>query len=450
MGAMPSTALPSSAQKSPRTADAEGWRALLSPGFLFSSWPWRALVYALCTVALAAVILPLFTVALLLVPAWAVPFAALERRRARVLGLLLLPSGHASIPLSQWYRWLPLRYGEAATWRDTAYVMVAMVFGVAHAVVFAFTVGIVAASVSLPRALWQYYRGDDGYSSRPPALSVGEYVVDLTDLTSVVLTLLAVALVELAVVYLGTLLALGQGALVRLLLSARPEKLEAQVRDLTSSRAALVSSFDAERHSIERDLHDGVQQRLVSAALMVGTAELDAEELAASGVDASRLRATLAAAHDAVEGALIDLRNTLRGIHPVVLTDHGLPAALSEIAARLPIPVVLRSSSTARLDPETETCAYFVASEALTNVVRHARASMVEVELTVLDGRLTLSVLDDGIGGAEVTRGSGLAGLQERAVAAGGTLVLRSPVGGPTRVVLSVPGDPACAAEGAS
>ncbi|NRD09149.1 sensor histidine kinase [Rathayibacter agropyri] len=437
---MPSTAPSSPAQESRGTA-ANGWRALLRPGFLFSSWPWRALSYALTSIAITALVLPLAIVTVLIVPVWAVPFAALERRRARLVGQPRLPSGHVPIPRKQWYRWLPIRYVEATTWRDTAYVMVAIVFGILHAVVLGFNVLMLVIVASFPSALEHYYRHDDGYySEHPPTLPITGYTFDISDPLTLVLTLVVVVFIELAIVYLGTLLALGQGALVRVLLSARPEELEAQVRDLTSSRATLVTSFDAERHSIERNLHDGVQQRLVSAALLVGTAELDADDLTATGADTARLRATLAAAHDAVEGALVDLRNTVRGIHPAVLTDHGLAAAVRELAARLPIPVALRACSTERLAPEIEACAYFVASEALTNVVRHSFATTVDIGIDVVDSGLTLTVEDDGTGGADASRGSGLAGLQERAATVGGTLDLSSPAGGPTRLVLSVPG----------
>lgn len=437
---MPSTAPSSLAQESRGTA-ANGWRALLRPGFLFSSWPWRALPYALSSVAIMAIVLPLVIVTVLIVPVWAVPFAALERRRARLVGQPRLPSGHVPIPREQWYRWLPIRYVEAATWRDTAYVMIAIVFGILHATVLGFNVVLVGTIAFIPSTLEHYYRQDSGYyTEHPPTLPLPGHTFNLTDPSTLVLALVVVVLIELVAVYLGTLLALGQGALVRVLLSARPEELEAQVRDLTSSRATLVTSFDAERHSIERNLHDGVQQRLVSAALLVGTAELDADDLTATGADTARLRATLAAAHDAVEGALVDLRNTVRGIHPAVLTDHGLSAAVRELATRLPIPVALRAGSTERLAPEVEACAYFVASEALTNVVRHSSATTVDIGIDVVDSRLTLTVEDNGTGGADASRGSGLAGLQERAATVGGTLDLSSPAGGPTRLVLSVPG----------
>lgn len=435
---MSPTAPLSSAQEARGTA-ANGWRALLRPGFLFSSWPWRALPYALSSVAITALVLPLVIVTLLIVPVWAVPFAALERRRARLVGQPRLPSGHVPIPRDQWHRWLPLRYIEAATWRDTAYVLVSIVFGILHTTVFVFNFLLLGIIATIPNNLNRYFRNEDWYSSGPPTLPIPGHTFNLADPTTLVLTLVVVLLIELAIVYLGTLLALGQGALVRVLLSARPEELEAQVRDLTSSRATLVTSFDAERHSIERNLHDGVQQRLVSAALLVGTAELDVDDLTATGAETTRLRATLAAAHDAVEGALVDLRNTVRGIHPAVLTDHGLVAAVRELAARLPIPVDLRASATARLDPGVEACAYFVASEALTNVVRHASATTVDIGIQVVDGRLTLTIEEDGTGGADASRGSGLAGLQQRAAIVGGRLEVSSPAGGPTRLVLSVP-----------
>ncbi len=181
---------------------------------------------------------------------------------------------------------------------------------------------------------------------------------------------------------------------------------------------------------------------LVTLTIALGSAGLDAADLAQAGADVTRLRAHLDQAHDLAEAALEDLRSTVRAIHPRVLADHGLPAAVHELTSRMPIPVDLTSAVDERLGAEIELCAYFVVSEALTNVARHSRASSARVEV-VRDGDvLTVRVDDDGVGGADPHAGTGLAGLRERAEAADGNLTVTSPAGGPTMVELLLPARP--------
>ncbi|WP_241901682.1 sensor histidine kinase [Nocardioides houyundeii] len=196
------------------------------------------------------------------------------------------------------------------------------------------------------------------------------------------------------------------------------------------SRSGLVDAFEAERRRIERDLHDGVQQRLLALTMTLGSAELEAE---------GQTLALVQQAHEQAEQALAELRTTVRGIHPRVLTDHGLTAAVHEIADRSPVPVHVDLALGERLPGPVEAAAYFFVSEALTNVVRHSGAGSAQVHAWTEAGALVLSVSDDGKGGAEARPGSGLEGLRLRVEAMDGSLRITSPPAGPTTVRMTCP-----------
>jgi signal transduction histidine kinase len=208
---------------------------------------------------------------------------------------------------------------------------------------------------------------------------------------------------------------------------------DAQSRaELVSSRARIVAASDETRRRIERDLHDGVQQSLTALAL----------RLRAAAVDAARRGET----HDDASGGATDLmtiieqlRELSRGIHPVVLADSGLRTALRALARRAPIPMIIDVRLDERLPITVEVGAYYVVSEMLTNATKHARASAIEVVAEAEDGVLTLRVHDDGIGGADPHRGTGLLGLRDRIEALGGSFDLRSPIGGGTTATSRIP-----------
>jgi signal transduction histidine kinase len=212
-------------------------------------------------------------------------------------------------------------------------------------------------------------------------------------------------------------------------------ELAARVTQLTESREASVDAAEAERRRIERDLHDGAQQRLVAVAMDLGLAR---ERLEASG-DAGTA-AIVAGAHEEAKRAIVGLRDLVRGIHPAVLADRGLDAALSSLAARSPVPVDVTVDVSDRPPGPIETVAYFVVAEALTNVAKHARARSAVVRVIRRDDVLVVEVTDDGIGGAAVgAGGGGLAGLQDRVRAVEGTLRVASPPGGPTTLLAELP-----------
>lgn len=222
--------------------------------------------------------------------------------------------------------------------------------------------------------------------------------------------------------------------LARLLLgTSRTEALELRVTDLAASRNSTVDAADAERRRIERDLHDGAQQRLTSLAMNLGIARATLTDLPDDGARA------IAQAHDEAKQVLTDLRDLVRGLHPAVLEDRGLDAALSAVAARSPVPVRLRVDMDRRVARDVEAVAYFVVSEALTNVARHAAAANAAVEVDLHGDELRLRIADDGRGGADPQGGTGLQGLADRVRSVDGAFRITSPLGGPTVIEAELP-----------
>jgi signal transduction histidine kinase len=234
--------------------------------------------------------------------------------------------------------------------------------------------------------------------------------------------------------YLVTLAAGADAAVTRSLLfsGGQADRLRAELTEVAASRARLAGAFETERRRIERDLHDGAQQKLIALTMQLGLARLDLPpgSAAAHGVTA---------AHEQAKQLMADLRDLIHGIQPQILTDLGLPAALSELADQAPIPVTVHSSLTGRLPAQAENTAYFAAAEALTNVAKHSRAASATVIARASDGTLVLEIRDDGRGGADPARGSGLTGLADRVAVAGGRMLLSSPPGGPTILRVEVP-----------
>jgi signal transduction histidine kinase len=398
--------------------------------FLGSAWPWRSLLYLLTSVPLGIATLLVLALGLLVgvatlvvvvgavvlagLPVIAAAIGVLERRR---LGLV------RERPASDLTFAERLRAGRrlAVSWPETGYaVLLATILWWVDFVVLLFAVTTPVVLLVSPFL----------YDAAGPMELLG-WRID-TPGESVLGVAVGVPTLALSG-YLVTLLAAAQAGLARMLLDPREAELAAAVADLRRSRVDLVDAFETERRRIERDLHDGVQQRLVALTMTLGRAELDVPE--GPGLDLVRQ------AHEQAEAALDDLRGTVRGIHPRVLADHGLAAAVHEIADRSPVPVAVDIRLDQRPPAPVEAAAYFVASEALTNVIRHAGARQAQVHAWRHDGALVLTVVDDGVGGADPAAGSGLSGLVLRLEALGGELAVTSPTGGPTEVRMEVPCD---------
>nr|WP_238355330.1 sensor domain-containing protein [Kribbella sandramycini] len=261
----------------------------------------------------------------------------------------------------------------------------------------------------------------------------GPFVVDSVD-RALFAAVLAAAFLLLVTPLLMRAASAADGWLVgRLLGRSETSALTERVSKLVASRQQVVDSVEAERRRMERDLHDGAQQRLVSLAMTLGRAK---NRL---GQDEQAVRALIEQAHAEALQAIAEIRDLTRGLHPPVLTDRGLDAALSAVAARSPVPVSVTVDVEPRPSLTVESIAYFVVTEALTNVAKHARAAQARVSVTRTGGILRIEVSDDGQGGAHLGGGTGLQGLSDRVAGVDGRLGLSSPVGGPTVLIAEVP-----------
>ena len=421
--------------------------------YLAGSWPWRSLGYLLWTVpvmvvvaiplgmlalpwfaaiglehravhrpGLATVLVLVFIGAALLAaagPLVAIPLAKLERVRLRLADLRPVSDPHRTPAPGMW-AWLRTRYGEAATWREVGYAILFVTLGpLLYLAVAAFAVVDLIALFSpvLIANRGTIALGFNTVSS--VAESIWYFLIGLVLLPGIP--------------YLTGLLAGAHAATARALLQGTDdERLRAELGAVSQSRARLVDAFEVERRRIERDLHDGAQQRLVSLTLKLGIAKLDLPQ-------DSPAYQPVAEAHDAAKALMAELRELVHGLHPRVLTDRGLPAALGELADNASIPVAVHTEIGGRLPSHVEATAYFVVAEALTNVAKHSGATAAAVSVRQHKGALAVEVTDNGVGGADPARGSGLTGLADRVAVVNGRMLMSSPIGGPTMVCVEVP-----------
>lgn len=324
--------------------------------------------------------------------------------------------------------WLKALAVDPQTWKDAAWMLLLFAVGLVG-----FVVAVVLWSVALWAVTFPLYWWALPHGALPQVAGSGDGLV--LDTWPLALALGAVGLVVLEVTpWVCALLARGQARLAQVLLGpSERERLEHRVGELARTRAAAVDAQTSELRRIERDLHDGAQARMVAVTMDLGRAreKLDSDPEAA--------RELVESAHAEARTAIADLRRLVGGIAPAVLTDRGLDAALSALVASCRVPVSLDVRVGERLPAAVEVAAYFVVSEALVNVQKHAEAQHAGVHLRLRDGRLIVEVADDGRGGASLDAGSGLAGLRDRVAALDGTLVVTSPDGGPTIVRAEVP-----------
>jgi signal transduction histidine kinase len=371
---------------------------------------------ALLVVALAG--LPLIVAAF----AFSHLLARLERRRVQAVFGIEFPNRHLPRDgnwLQRALRWL----GSRGAWLELTYALVALPFvGWIGAGLVFFAWGAALAMLSFP--LWGLF-ADGGHMI---------FGVDIGYFPAAVAHLAGGAGALYAAPWLARGVAAVQVAMARLLLEAgERERLIGRVDTLEATRAGMVAAADAERRRIERDLHDGAQQRLVALAMTLGRAK--------ATEDPALARTLVGEAHGEAKEALVELRNLARGIHPAVLTDRGLDAAVSALAARCPIPVAVDVDLPHRASAHSEAIAYFVVAEALTNVAKHAQATRAWLTVEYLGDRLVVEVLDNGRGGALDT-GIGISGLRDRVRAVDGDLHLSSPPGGGTTLRVELPCEP--------
>lgn len=415
------------------------WQAMSRPGFLLSAWPWRAAAYLLTgAVTGVATLVGIVTVAavcgalaivlvglpLLVVVAFSgIPVAWVERRRLRLIDRNPVSGRHQVPTVPGLWAWLTTRLREQGTWRELGYALLFAgllwpVDALAITVALLFPLSMVATPLLMATV-------GDGHEAKvlkqwtvttwPTAFSVAVLGLLLMGLGAYVLCATAGA----------------RAGLARLLIASREGELGAKVVELARSRARLVNAFEAERRRIERDLHDGAQQRLVALTMALGLARLDAPP--------GPLADQLTRAHEEAGKALAELRELIQGIYPKVLTDYGLQAAVADAADRCVVPVDVDLELPGRPTEAVESAAYFAVCEALANVAKRSGADRAQVSGGHRDGRLFLEVRDDGCGGADPSAGSGLTGLADRVSVLDGRLALTSPPGGPTLLRVEFP-----------
>jgi signal transduction histidine kinase len=354
----------------------------------------------------------------------------IHRHRLRATARVEIPP-QPPVPSRLSTRGIATAARSPATWRQLGYHLLA---GPALAAAAVAAIGMWLTSLLLASEyLYAWALSPDSFLYRSTYASQSTQIAPVAKLSpGVSLTLAGIAGLFAAPWVTTGVRALDASVARTLLGPSRAEQLEHRVEYLTQTRAGVVDAADAERRRLERDLHDGTQQRLVSLAMNLGMARAQAST-------AEEARQAIAEAHEEAKAALAELRDLIRGLHPAVLEDRGLDAALSGVAARMPIPVRLTVDLPRRPPPVIEAVAYFVVSEGLANIAKHAQASQAEVFVQRAGDRLHVIISDDGVGGADPARGTGLAGLARRASSVDGTFEIASPPGGPTLLTVDLP-----------
>ncbi|KPC77455.1 sensor histidine kinase [Streptomyces coelicoflavus] len=395
------------------------WQAMAQRplSFLTSSWPWRSLAYLSGGVLVGAAAVLFFALGLaaglvlLVVLIGVAPLvglvftstvvATVERRRLRLVDLDRVSDPHRAPEAPGLRGWVATRLKEQATWRELMFTLLSAV------------------------ALWWLDLMVLGFSFGLPATTIAS-----TDGETWPWTVFGV-LVLLSTPYTVTSWAGARAAMARSFLAPRDRELGEELREVRASQSRLLDSFDAERIRIERDLHDGAQQHLVSLGMTLGLMRLDVEPGSPQDELLTRAERQLSTAHQ-------ELRALIRGLNPPVLADHGLVAAIEDYAGRFPIPVTVDLNLPERLPRKLETTMYYLINEAMTNIAKHSGARTAAVRGRYHSDLLVLDIKDDGRGGLDPA-GSGVTGLADRVTALDGRMRVSSPSGGPTLLHVEVP-----------
>jgi len=370
-------------------------------------------------------LVPLFLVGIpvLVAVVWVANLGArVERARFALLLGVDIPAPPPVPDEPRGWRRLNLLFLARSTWLPSVYAVVRFPLSVVEAAMVAVVWGLGFALVTLP-----------AYNGALPGGHAHLGAFALNNLAWVALAVVIGVGLLLGAPPLTRALAAGDAVVSRWLLGpGRRARLTERIGELETSRAGVVDAAETERRRLERDLHDGAQQRLVSLAMELGRAR------AKFASDPKAAEAIVGQAHEQAKEALSELRNLVRGVHPPVLSDRGLDAALSGLAALSPVPVTVRVDLPDRPPAGVEAIAYFVVAEALTNVAKHAKASRALVTVTRSGDLLNVAISDDGVGGASLD-GQGLSGLAARAAGIDGRLLVTSPAGGPTVIEAVLP-----------
>jgi signal transduction histidine kinase len=350
------------------------------------------------------------------------PMADVERfALRRLLDVDVTPHYRVPARPGLWSR-IVTRLGDPQTWKDVVYLVAQFPLGIVWLAVVCVLWGSALGLLLAPLWFWTVADG----------VQVGLFTIDSLPEALAVVPL--GALLTWIAWHVGNGLGRLHGGWAQLLLASSPDpEMTARVDEMRSGQARIIEAADAARRRIERDLHDGAQQRLVALSLKLGMAR---KRLEAEGNGASEL---VAEAHEESKLALVELRDLARGIHPAILTERGLGPAIEELANRATVPVYVEELPDVRLPAAAEAAAYFVVAECLANVAKYAQATEATVRARREVGRVVVEVTDDGVGGADPAAGTGLRGLADRVEALGGLLTVGSTPGAGTVVRAEIP-----------
>jgi signal transduction histidine kinase len=350
--------------------------------------------------------------------------AMVERWRFRFMFGDNIPEPYKEVPEGSFWIRVKTHLSDSGTWLDLAYLLLLGPIGIAEFVVLVVSVSVPVSLIALPTYYW---------TGGGPEFGSGNHMRFDTFPEALVGSVIGFLLFPVAVLIIVAITR-GHRALAKWMLGGMGRlELTERVETLTKTRSDVIDAQLDERQRIERDLHDGVQPRLVTLAMDLGMAK---EKMQTDPEAAQKL---LTESHEEAKQVLSELRGVIRGIHPAVLTDRGLDAAISGLASRSPVPVDVDIDLPERLPPAVESTAYFIVAEGLTNVAKHSQATEARVWARVMRGQLFLEIVDNGVGGATAEASGGLAGLGSRVAALDGKLLLESPDGGPTMVRAEIP-----------
>lgn len=355
---------------------------------------------------------------------WTHLMGMVERSRTAALLGTRLENPHAPLPKGSPWTKAKAAVRDRARWREFGYCLLRLPASVAIAAIVLGSWSASLALAALPAYVSSLPQGTAQFGLFGASQGVAAAVLAIVGITGLVII---APWLTLAAAHVD------RGLSTWLLGPPKESELLARASRAESGRAAAVDAAESERRRIERDLHDGAQQRLVALAVDLGAARERFD------TDPEGARALVAEAHDEAKATLREIRDLVRGIHPVILGDRGLDAALSAVVARSPVPVELTVELRERPPDAVESAAYFVVSEALANVAHHARATRAYVGIVTSGDRLVVEIRDDGVGGVDLDRGTGLKGLRDRVVSLGGTMDILSPDGGPTTILVELP-----------
>ncbi|REE98574.1 sensor histidine kinase [Thermomonospora umbrina] len=355
--------------------------------------------------------------------------AVLERRLIKAGFGVTIPEPYRPMPKTGVLgKWKTMAV-DPATWKDLAYLALRLPVSIAEFAVMAFVWTNAAVFLFFPFIVMGQERGVINYgpvfySADDPITALPVSVVGVACVVVAMYVTRVTAVVH--AVYASLLLGPSKGQAERRRLQARAEHLQA-------SRARGVDAAEAERRRIERDLHDGAQQRLLAVAMDIGRARAKLTD------DPEAARALIEQAHSGTKEAISELRDLARGIYPAILTDRGLDPSISGLAARAPVPVLVEVDLPERPPAAVESIAYFIVAESLANIAKYARATQATVRVTRETHWVVVEITDNGVGGATAQPGGGLSGLADRAATIDGILTVNSPFGGPTVIRADLP-----------